>query len=94
MPMIEMDMLRPTDELGPALAGRPNAAHLREQIEQAVAAGRHIVVDFDGALMSPSFIDELFAKMPASVRDSKLVDFKGLSDRTLTFVKFAVNGRS
>jgi hypothetical protein len=93
MPTTEMDMLRPTDELGPALAGRPTAARLRERIEHAVAAGRPITVDFAGALMSPSFIDELFAKMAVEVRESNLVHFEGLSEQTQAFVRFTVNGR-
>jgi hypothetical protein len=89
-----MDMLRPADELGPALGGRPAAARLREEIEQAVASGRSIKVDFEGTLMSPSFVDELFAKMPASIRDSDRVEFVGLSEETLAFVRFAVRSRS
>lgn len=93
MPTTDMNMLRPTDELGPALGGRPTAARLREQIESAVAAGQPITVDFAGALMSPSFIDELFAKMPIEVRESDLVDFRGLSEQTQAFVRFTVNGR-
>lgn len=94
MTTTDMEMLRPTDELGPALGGRPSAARIREQIQDAVSAGSHIIVDFDGALMSPSFIDELFAKMQPEVRSSDLVEFRGLSEQTLAFVRFAVDGRT
>jgi hypothetical protein len=93
MPTTEMQMLRPTDEHGPALAGRPTAALLRQQIERSVKSGHPVVVDFDGALMSPSFIDELFAKMSVEVRESGLVEFQGLSEQTQIFVRFAVDGR-
>jgi len=89
----EMQTIRPSDTLGPALGGRPVAARLRTQIEQAVRRGSRVLVDFDGALMSPSFVDELFAKMSAEVRNSELVEFRGLSEGTQAFVRFTVDGR-
>ena len=44
--------------------------------------------------MSPSFVDELFAKLPAEIRDSPRVDFDGLDERTMVFVRFVIDGRS
>jgi hypothetical protein len=59
--------IKPADRLGPVLAGRAEAIELREDVERRASHGP-VVVDLDGVLtMSPSFADELFAKLAADV---------------------------
>lgn len=86
-------MIRPADELGPVLAGRGLAATLRTRVEASLKAEGSIVIDFAGVeSMSPSFADELFAKLPAP--DEERVKFEHLSDDLQSLVQFVIEGRS
>jgi anti-anti-sigma regulatory factor len=55
--------LRPADTFGNVLVSRARASALRETIDAALQRGEDVVVDFEGVTaLSPSFVDELFAK--------------------------------
>jgi hypothetical protein len=54
----------------PLLGGRPLAAAFREMVVQRAATG-NVVVDLEGIeAMSPSFADELFAKLDPALLSS------------------------
>jgi STAS-like domain of unknown function (DUF4325) len=87
-------MIKPAEELSPVLASRPLGEELRERIQAAAEEGESVVVDFEGVeTMSPSFADELFAKLPRSLTDSGQVRFENLGDDLLALVRFVVAGR-
>jgi hypothetical protein len=87
-------MIRAADELGPVLSGRFQAEELRARIEEAAGAGVGIVVDFAGVeAMSPSFADELFAKLPADLVESGQVRFEHLDEDLTSLARFVVEGR-
>jgi hypothetical protein len=86
-------MIRPADELGPVLAGRGLAAALRARVEASLKSEGSVVIDFAGVeSMSPSFADELFAKLPAPHEER--VKFEHLSDDLQSLVQFVIEGRS
>lgn len=88
-------MLKPAEELGPVLAGRKVASSLRDRVEAALARGETVSLDFEGVhAMSPSFADELFAKLsirPGSGNDR--VRFEHLRDDQLALVEYVLRGR-
>ena len=65
--------LTPRETNGPELVGRAPGARLREEAV-ALAADHHVVIDLAGVeAMSPSFADEIFAKLPAAlIRDRRI----------------------
>lgn len=72
--------IRPLDELGPVLLGRHTGAAFRERVLACAEAGP-VVVDLAGIeLISPSFADELFAKLPPDVISDRRVRFSNASD--------------
>lgn len=77
------------------LAGRGNAERLRGRIEAAArAAEEPVVLDFDGVItVSPSFADELFAKLDASVKDSGQVEVRGMGPALESLARFVRAGR-
>lgn len=82
------------DELGPVLTGRARAETLRESIEIAVTDRVHLVIDFEGVkVMSPSFADELFAKLPRDIFATGHVSFENLSGDLTALMRFVVSGR-
>lgn len=89
------NVIRPADQLGPVLTGRSVAEHLRRQIEAALEVEDAVIVDLDGVeAISPSFADELFAKLPGDALQSGRVRFEHLDDDTAALVRFVVAGRS
>jgi hypothetical protein len=93
--MAEATVLRPADELGPVLSGRFAAETLREQIEASVATGEQIVIDFAGVeAISPSFADELFAKLPRRLIESNQIQFENLDEDLLALARFVIAGRA
>lgn len=88
-------MIRPAEDLGPVLAGRNVAASLRDRVEAALARGEAVVIDFEGVYaMSPSFADELFAKL--SVRPDQGGDqirFEHLRDDLQALMDYVLRGR-
>ena len=89
-----MTMIRPAEELGPVLSGRFEAEQLRQRIEHELAIGRSVVVSFDGVLaISPSFADELFAKVPEDAIEEGRVEFVDLAEDLLAIARFVREGR-
>ncbi len=69
------------ERLGSVLVGRGPGALLREEIEDAARAGRLVIVDFEGVgMVSPSFADELFAKIDPEIVAAGNLHFKNLDD--------------
>jgi len=93
--MMTKMMIKPAEELGPVLAGRNVAASLRDRVEAALARGEAVVIDFDGVrAMSPSFADELFAKL--SVRPDQTGDrvrFEHLREDLQALMDYVLRGR-
>jgi len=72
-------VLQLADEVGPVLAGRLDAARLRERVVAAAAQGE-AVVDLGGVeAISPSFADEFFAKLPSELLESTSLRFEHLT---------------
>lgn len=90
----ETRVITPADEFGPVLSGRFEAEELRARIEATLAGGVDVVVSFEGVVaMSPSFADELFAKMPEAAIDEGRVRFIDLDDDLLAIARFVREGR-
>jgi hypothetical protein len=88
-------MIRPADELGSVLSGRFEAEELRSRIEGAAESGQRVVVSFEGVeAVSPSFADELFAKMSAALLETGRVKFVDLDDDLLAIARFVAEGRT
>lgn len=85
-------VVRLADQLGPVLAGRELARELRGDIVDRVARGEDVEIDLAGVqAVSPSFADELFAKLPATTGDK--VRFTNISDHLGDVAKMAQVGR-
>lgn len=83
------------DRLGPALVGRFPGSELRAEIEEAVRDGQQVVVDFTGvAVISPSFADEVFAKLDRSLVEQGIIRFENLDEDLLEVATFARHIRS
>lgn len=88
-------MVRPADELGPVLTGRTVAARLREEVERELAAEGEVTIDLEGVeAISPSFADELFAKLPREALNSGRVRFEHLDPSDSALARFVMAGRS
>lgn len=86
--------IRPAEELGPVLSSRFGAEELRERIEAELATGAEVVVSFEGVIaISPSFADELFAKVPEDAVEDGRVRFVDLDDDLLAIARFVRTGR-
>lgn len=85
---------RPADDLGSVLTGRTVAADLRARVESQLAAGESVVLDFSNvSMMSPSFADELFAKLPLNAWESPQLHVEHLEDSIARFAKFLIASR-
>jgi len=87
--------IRLAEEFGGVLLGRGNAEQIRSRIEDA-ARGNDlpVIVDFEGILtVSPSFADELFAKLDPILRQSGRVEVRGMSPALESIARFVVAGR-
>jgi hypothetical protein len=88
-------MIKPAEELGPVLTSRSLAEDLRARIEALTARGEAVVVDFEGVeAVSPSFADEIFAKLPNDLVESGQVKFENIAEDLQHLVDFVVAGRS
>lgn len=80
------------EEHGDVLGGRDLAGEIREEVVRRVEAGEEVVIDLDGVLtVSPSFADELFGKLPASV--GSRVQFENVSEHLQSVAEMARAGR-
>lgn len=86
--------LRPAERAGEALVGRDAAADLRREIVQRLGRGERVVLDFSGvSALSPSFADELLAKLPPEVLNSGDVIIEHLSGGHQALAHMVVAGR-
>jgi hypothetical protein len=89
-----MTTIRPADELGSVLAGRGQAEVLRARVEQEARRNPPAIVDFEGVLTaSPSFADELFAKMAPSLLDEGRVVFENMPPSISAIARYVLTGR-
>jgi anti-anti-sigma regulatory factor len=94
MPTLQAMNLKPVDEQDSVLTGRGCAARLRERIQQAAGQGDDVVVDLEGVeTISPSFADELFAKLDPELLESGRVRFENMPDGVEPLVRFVVGNR-
>ena len=81
-------------EFGSVLVGRATAARIRQRIEEAARETSPVVLDFSAVLtISPSFADELFAKLPAELRTSERIRLDGMTPALESIQRFVVAGR-
>lgn len=87
--------IRLADEFGGVLLGRGNAERIRSRIEDAARGTTEpVIVDFEGIItVSPSFADELFAKLDPALRNSGRVEVRGMSPALESIARFVVAGR-
>lgn len=89
-----MSAIRVADELGAVLAGRAEATVLRARIEHLAAQDPPVTVDFAGLLtVSPSFADELFAKLDPDLIESGEVVFEHVPAGVASIARFVRSGR-
>jgi hypothetical protein len=82
------------EEIEPVLSSRFAAEELRARIERELTGGADVVVSFEGVIaISPSFADELFAKMPPEAERSGRLRFVDLSEDLLAIARFVKEGR-
>jgi len=87
-------MIRPVEQLGPVLSGRAQAKVLRSEISQDLANGGHVVIDLDEVIaMSPSFADEVFAKLANEIREER-IEFRNISPGIQSLARFVTLGRT
>lgn len=90
---MEKSLIRPADKLGPVLTGRSQAHHLREEILEILRQEPVVVIDLRGVdAMSPSFADEVFAKLADEISDER-VQFENLSPSIRSLARFVTLGR-
>jgi STAS-like domain of unknown function (DUF4325) len=92
---LEPMMISLESEFGSVLVGRSVAAKIRERVEAAALSGNGpVVLDFSAVLtVSPSFADELFAKLPAELRTPERIRLEGMSPALESIRRFVIAGR-
>jgi hypothetical protein len=86
--------LRLLDEAGPFLTGRSIAASLRARLE-AEAVDHQVVVDLEGVeVVSPSFADEFFGKLPPDLVERGSVTFIHLTPELLAIADLMAANRA
>ena len=90
-----MTTIRLSDELGPVLVGRFPGASLRAQIEELARSGETVILDFSGvSVLSPSFADEVFARVDPDLVDAGLVRFENLENGLSEVASFLRRARA
>lgn len=94
METMEITRIRPAEEFGSVLVSRFLGAELRLRVEHLLDEC-DVVIDFAGVeAISPSFADELFAKVPAEgVQHRGRLQFKNLGAETRALARFVAEGR-
>jgi STAS-like domain of unknown function (DUF4325) len=86
--------IRPADTLGAVLTGRSIAAALRAEVEEHLRSDEEVILDFENvAAISPSFADELFAKLPTEAWKSKRVIVEHLDEDSAAFARILIANR-
>ncbi len=82
--------------LGSMMGMRSSALPIRLQIEQALAAGQEVTVNFTGVAVTQSFIDELLGAL--ILRDGpgvlERIVLKGCSEETRGIIRFVASDRA
>ncbi len=82
--------------LGSMIGMRSSAPPLRLQIEQALAEGQEVVIDFTGVAVTQSFVDELLGAL--ILRDGpgimQKIILKGCSEETRGIIRFVASDRA
>lgn len=87
------DQMRLAEKHGEVLGGRILGEEIRAEVISLVEAGEDVEIDLDGVLaISPSFADEIFGKLPATVGDH--IRFVNVSDNLQAVAEMARAGRS
>jgi hypothetical protein len=90
-----MTTLKLSAELGSVLVGRLPGAELRERIEEVARSGEVVILDFANVVVvSPSFADEVFARLDPSLVESGSVRFENLDDDLLEVASFLRRART
>lgn len=93
MPTVDTLILNPVAEFGPVLTGRSAGKSVRLRIEDA-AAHEDVRIDFSGvAFASPSFVDELVAKLPSSLLSNGRVRLENVPPELEPLVRFVIRRR-
>jgi anti-anti-sigma regulatory factor len=88
-------MIRLADEFGNVLVGRSTAERIRLRIEESAHGSEPVVLDFEGIItVSPSFADELFAKLEPELRQSGQLELRSMSPALESIARFVVAGRA
>jgi hypothetical protein len=91
-PVLVPATLHPAEDFGGVLASRSLAAQLREQVEQR-ARHEPVAISFAGVeTVSPSFADELFAKIDQTLVSSGRVTFVDVDEDIEAIIR-TVSGR-
>lgn len=86
--------LQLVDIFGDVPVSRARARELRLTIQRALADGEDVVVDLEGiSTLSPSFVDELFAKTTNSARESGKLTFENVPPAIEPLIRFLRSGR-
>jgi hypothetical protein len=82
-------------ELGSVLVGRAPGAELRERVEEIARSGEPVVLDFAGVdVVSPSFADEVFARLDPTLIESGAVKLENLDPSMLEVASFLRRARA
>lgn len=88
------ESMRLAEKYGEVLGGRVLGARIRSEVARQVEAGEKVVLDLEGVLViSPSFADEIFGKLPAEVGDDHIA-FVNVSKQIQAVANMARAGRS
>lgn len=82
--------------LGSMIGMRSSALPIRLQMEQALEAGREVVVNFTGVAVTQSFVDELLGALVLrnGPQVMRRIVLKGCSEETRGIIRFVVTDRS
>jgi hypothetical protein len=87
--------IRLSDELGRVLVGRFPAVQLREHVEDLARRGETVVLDFAGVdVLSPSFADEVFARLDPLLVEAGLIKLENVDDDLLEVASFLRRARA
>ena len=82
--------------LGSMIGTRSSALPIRLQIEQALAEGQEVVINFTGIAVTQSFVDELLGAL--ILRDGpgvmQKIVLKGCSEETRGIIRFVASDRA
>lgn len=92
--MVSQMVLNLAEEAGSVLTGRFEAAGMRARVVAGAANG-DVVVDLQGVnVISPSFADEFFAKLPPELIASGKIQFVHLTSEFAAIVRTVTAGRA